>query len=103
MEGLINIGIIITYIMIGFAALTGDDKQIEQLGRDKMIRKGCDLLMANPIDRYGQGLGKDANGGFLLGPKGMVRAMPVVSKFALAHQLLPYPYLLLILRFHSLV
>ncbi len=75
-------------ILLGFAALTGNDFELEKLGKEKKLRKGCDLLMANPIDRIGQGFEKNANGGFLLGPKGMVKSIPVTSKLDLAHQLL---------------
>jgi len=75
-------------IILGFAALTGDDVQIKELGREKKDRKGCDLLMANPIDRIGQGFDRNLNGGFLLGPNGSVKSIPVTSKLSLAHQLL---------------
>ena len=75
-------------VLLGFAALTGDDTQIKKLAQDKKMSKGCDLLLANPIDRNGQGFEVNANGGFLLGPKGLVETMPVTSKLALAHQLL---------------
>ncbi len=75
-------------VLLGFAALTGDDSHIEKLGKEKKHRKGCDLLLANPIDRNGQGFEEDANGGFLLGPEEMVIKIPVTSKLALAHQLL---------------
>ena len=75
-------------VLLGFAALTGDDNQIKQLGKAKRESKGCDLLMANPIDRVGQGLEEDKNGGFLLGPKGSITPIPVTTKLALSHQLL---------------
>ena len=44
--------------------------------------------MANPIDRIGQGFEEVCNGGFLLGPKGMTKRLPVQSKLALANELL---------------
>jgi len=75
-------------VFLGFAALTGDDVQIERLGTEKKLRKGCDLLMANPIDRIGQGFEENTNGGVLLGPNNMVRTIPITSKLDLAHQLL---------------
>ena len=75
-------------MILGFAALTGNDKEIKKLGKEKKLVKGCDLLMANPIDRAGQGLEESANGGFLLGPNEMVKSIPVTSKLDLAHQLL---------------
>ena len=75
-------------VLLGFAALTGNEAQIQQLGEEKRLRKGCDLLMANPIDRPGQGFEEDFNGGWLLAAGGSVRSLPVTSKLALAHQLL---------------
>lgn len=62
--------------------------RFSSLGRKKRLRKGCDLLMANPIDRPGQGFEEDFNGGWLLSAGGSVRSLPVTSKLALAHQLL---------------
>ncbi|MFL0784694.1 MAG: bifunctional phosphopantothenoylcysteine decarboxylase/phosphopantothenate--cysteine ligase CoaBC [Prochlorococcus sp.] len=74
-------------VLLGFAALAGDDAQIQALGEEKRLRKGCDLLMANPIDRPGQGFEANLNGGWLLA-EGGVRSLPVTSKLVLAHQLL---------------
>ncbi len=74
--------------LLGFAALTGDDQNMLQKAERKRLEKGCDLLMANPIDREGQGFDAELNGGWLIGEGGMVRRLPVVSKLALAHRLL---------------
>tara|TARA_Y100001968_G_scaffold136503_1_gene124549 strand:- start:3138 stop:4409 length:1272 start_codon:yes stop_codon:yes gene_type:complete len=75
-------------IILGFAALTGNDEQIQSLGEIKRGQKGCDLLMANPIDRSHQGFGVNFNGGFLLSNNKKIKTMPVISKFELANQLL---------------
>ncbi len=75
-------------VLLGFAALTGEDKEIQNLGEIKRAQKDCDLLMANPIDRDGQGFEVNTNGGWLIGRNGMVRYIPVTSKIALAHNLL---------------
>ena len=75
-------------VILGFSALTGNDIEIEKIGKEKKQLKGCDLLMANPIDRVGQGFEGNTNGGFLIGANGMVKTIPVTSKLALAHQLL---------------
>ena len=56
-------------IFLGFAAETGSDNEIIEKGEKKRVSKGCDLLMANPIDRAGQGFDENFNSGFLLGPK----------------------------------
>ena len=74
-------------LILGFAALTGDDNALRRLGEEKRLRKGCDLLMVNPIDRPGQGFGQTCNGGWLLGD-GWSKEMPVTGKLQLAHQLL---------------
>ena len=74
--------------LLGFAALTGDDQTILQRAERKRLDKGCDLLMANPIDRDAEGFDAQVNGGWLIGEGGMVRRLPVVAKLALAHQLL---------------
>ena len=75
-------------IFLGFAAETGSDNEIKEKGEKKRISKGCDLLMANPIDRDGQGFGKDLNSGFLLGPNKMVKNLSLSTKLSISHQLL---------------
>ncbi len=75
-------------ILLGFAALTGSDQEIQEKGIAKKISKGCDVLLANPIDRDGQGFELDSNGGCLIGPDGLMQKLPVTSKLALAHHLL---------------
>ena len=74
-------------LILGFAALTGDDSALRRLGEEKRLRKGCDLLLVNPIDRPGQGFGQARNGGWLLGD-GWSKELPVTGKLQLAHQLL---------------
>tara|TARA_Y100001968_G_scaffold94710_2_gene85048 strand:+ start:1130 stop:2419 length:1290 start_codon:yes stop_codon:yes gene_type:complete len=75
-------------VILGFAAVTGNDKELKVIGEAKRISKRCDFLMANPIDRKGQGFAENFNGGFLLGPNAMVQEIPVQSKFELANKLL---------------
>ena len=75
-------------IFLGFAAETGSDNEIREKGEKKRILKGCDLLMANPIDRDGQGFDKNFNSGFLLGPKKMVKNLSLATKLSISHQLL---------------
>jgi phosphopantothenoylcysteine decarboxylase/phosphopantothenate--cysteine ligase len=71
--------------VLGFAAYSGTD--LEPV-RAKFVRKGCDLLFANPIDSPGAGFASTTNAGWLLGPG--LRETPLVpaSKLAIAHQLL---------------
>ncbi len=75
-------------ILVGFAALTGSDTEIQKDGEQKRLKKGCDILMANPIDRDGQGLETNCNGGWLLSNGGMVQKVPVTSKLSVAHRIL---------------
>ncbi|MBW3048733.1 bifunctional phosphopantothenoylcysteine decarboxylase/phosphopantothenate--cysteine ligase CoaBC [Prochlorococcus marinus XMU1403] len=75
-------------IFLGFAAETGSDNEIIEKGEKKRVSKGCDLLMANPIDRSGQGFDENFNSGFLLGPKKMVKNLSFSTKLAISHQLL---------------
>ncbi|WP_269614713.1 bifunctional phosphopantothenoylcysteine decarboxylase/phosphopantothenate--cysteine ligase CoaBC [Prochlorococcus marinus] len=75
-------------IFLGFAAETGSDNEIIEKGEKKRVSKGCDLLMANPIDRAGQGFDENFNSGFLLGPNKMVKNLSFSTKLAISHQLL---------------
>ena len=75
-------------IILGFTALTGNDQELQELASIKRIKKGCDLMMANPIDRHDQGFGSNFNGGFLIGPNEQTKLMPVETKFQLANKLL---------------
>jgi phosphopantothenoylcysteine decarboxylase/phosphopantothenate--cysteine ligase len=45
-------------VLVGFAAETQD---VERTGRDKLERKGVDLLVANEVGREGTGFGSDTN------------------------------------------
>ncbi len=74
-------------LVLGFSALTGDDKHLLEKAERKRLEKGCDLMMVNPVDRDGQGFGNQPNGGWLLG-EGWNRNMPVTTKLTLSHQLL---------------
>ena len=75
-------------IFLGFAAETGSDNEIIEKAEKKRVLKGCDLLMANPIDRDGQGFDQNFNSGFLLGPKKMVKNLSLSTKLSISHQLL---------------
>jgi phosphopantothenoylcysteine decarboxylase/phosphopantothenate--cysteine ligase len=71
--------------ILGFAAQSGDGLKQARL---KFVRKGCDLLFANPIDRPGAGFGSSTNEGWLLGPGDRCQTVAPASKLAIAHQLL---------------
>jgi len=71
--------------ILGFAAQSGD---VLSQARAKFLRKGCDLLFANPIDTPGAGFGTATNEGWLLGPGEAVDRLEPMGKLPLAHVLL---------------
>ncbi len=75
-------------VILGFAAITGSNEELREVAAAKRINKRCDFLMANPIDRKGQGFAENLNGGFLVGPNAMIQEIPIQSKFELANKLL---------------
>jgi len=54
-------------VLIGFAAETHD---VEDAGREKLRRKGADLLVANEVGREGTGFGSDTNRAAILAADG---------------------------------
>ena len=71
-------------LVVGFAAETGDGQASWlQHGRDKLARKGCDLLVVNEV---GEGLafGTDDNAAVVLGSDGSQTDIPLGPKQALA-------------------
>lgn len=71
--------------ILGFAAQSGD---VLPQARAKHARKGCDLLLANPIDQADAGFGSAFNLGWLLGPDGAEERLQSMGKLAMAHLLL---------------
>jgi phosphopantothenoylcysteine decarboxylase/phosphopantothenate--cysteine ligase len=54
-------------VLVGFAAETQD---VEAAGREKLRRKGVDLLIANEVGREGTGFGSDTNRAAILAADG---------------------------------
>ena len=54
-------------VLVGFAAETDD---VERAGRDKLRRKGLQLLVANEVGREGTGFGSDTNRAAILAADG---------------------------------
>src|SRR5215218_2700298 len=72
-------------VVVGFAAETGDDTgSVLELGRAKLARKGCDLLVVNDV-RGGAVFGAEENQAVILGADGSSRDVPTGTKAALAH------------------
>lgn len=71
-------------LIVGFAAETGDpDRSVVELGRDKLARKGCDLLVVNDVSG-GQVFGQPDNAVVILGTDGTERAVAQADKAVIA-------------------
>lgn len=74
--------------LVGFAAETGDaDSSALELARQKIVRKGCDLLMCNDVSG-GRTFGSTDNVGWILSKGGEETVVPLGSKFAVAGAIL---------------
>jgi phosphopantothenoylcysteine decarboxylase/phosphopantothenate--cysteine ligase len=72
-------------VIVGFAAETGDDTgSVLELGRQKLARKGCDLIVVNDVGG-GAVFGAADNQAVILGADGAEVDVPLGSKGALAH------------------
>ena len=72
-------------VVVGFAAETGDDTgSVLDLARDKLARKGCDLLVVNDVSG-GAVFGSADNQAVILAADGDAVDVPLGSKAALAH------------------
>ncbi|MGN7357622.1 bifunctional phosphopantothenoylcysteine decarboxylase/phosphopantothenate--cysteine ligase CoaBC [Paenibacillus sp. SAF-054] len=71
--------------LIGFAAETHD---VEFYAKDKLIRKNCDLIVANDVTADGAGFRSDTNIVQVYDADGLVERLPVMSKDEVARRLL---------------
>ncbi len=72
-------------VIVGFAAETGDDTgSVLELGRQKLTRKGCDLIVVNDVSG-GAVFGAADNQAVILGADGSADEVPLGTKSALAH------------------
>lgn len=71
--------------LIGFAAETND---VEAYSREKLIRKNCDLMVANDVTTEGAGFRSDTNIVQIIDRNGLVEQLPMLSKEEVAHRLL---------------
>jgi phosphopantothenoylcysteine decarboxylase / phosphopantothenate---cysteine ligase len=72
-------------VIVGFAAETGDASgTVLELAREKLARKGCDLLVVNDVSG-GKVFGSAENEALLLDASGDTTPVPRGSKAALAH------------------
>ncbi|HEV7451115.1 MAG TPA: bifunctional phosphopantothenoylcysteine decarboxylase/phosphopantothenate--cysteine ligase CoaBC [Pseudonocardiaceae bacterium] len=71
-------------VVVGFAAETGDSADgVLAHGRDKLARKGCDLLVVNAVGE-GRAFEVEHNAGWLLGDDGVEIELPEGPKSLLA-------------------
>lgn len=72
-------------VVVGFAAETGDASgSVLDLGRAKLARKGCDLLVVNDVSG-GAVFGSTDNEAVIIGADGATVEVPHGTKTALAH------------------
>jgi len=72
-------------VLVGFAAETRD---VEAAGREKLERKGADLLVVNDVSQEDAGFGVDTNRVVILGADGTRLEVPLTRKHAIADVLL---------------
>lgn len=72
-------------VLVGFAAETHD---VEQHGREKLQRKGADLLVVNDVSRQDAGFGSETNSVVLLDRDGGREEIPLAHKEVVAHHIL---------------
>ncbi len=72
-------------LVVGFAAETND---VLARGRDKLARKGVDLLVVNDVSAPGAGFDHDTNAVSILDADGSVTEVPLTSKDAVANAVL---------------
>jgi phosphopantothenoylcysteine decarboxylase / phosphopantothenate---cysteine ligase len=67
-------------VLVGFAAESGDPRE---RGRQKLVRKGADMIVANDISSEGSGFDADLNAAYII-TAGGTEPFPVGPKAALA-------------------
>ena len=76
-------------IFVGFCAFTGPIQNARKTIRDKIRKKGCDYMFANPIDIAGQGFGPSAkNEGWLFDKINMENHIQITSKIDIANKII---------------
>ncbi len=68
-------------VLVGFAAET---ENLMDNARDKLVRKGADLLVANDVSAPGVGFAHETNAVTIFGSDGTVRDVPLTDKTAIA-------------------
>lgn len=76
-----------TQIAIGFAAETDD---MERNAREKLVRKGVDLMVGNIVNRPDSGFDSSTNQAYLLDKHGREELLPLLPKSELAWRILDW-------------
>lgn len=75
-------------LIVGFAAETGTpDVDVVEIAREKMNRKGCDVMVVNDVAREGSGFGVETNQVKILYRSGEMESFGLMSKDELAHEI----------------
>lgn len=69
-------------VKVGFAA---ESRDLEANAREKMRKKGVDLMVANNITDEGSGFGSDTNRVVIIGKDGEKEELPLLPKAEVAH------------------
>ncbi|GIP36731.1 phosphopantothenoylcysteine decarboxylase [Paenibacillus sp. J31TS4] len=72
-------------LVIGFAAET---ENVAGYAMDKLVRKNCDLLVANDVSKDDAGFGTDTNIVTIFDKNGVVEELPVLAKQEVARRIL---------------
>lgn len=72
---------------VGFAAET---ENLTDSAKEKMIKKGLDMIVANRVGQAGSGFASDTNSGVILTPEGILDDFEQVEKDELAHKILDF-------------
>ena len=72
---------------VGFAAETDN---LTDFAKEKMIKKGLDMIVANRVGQAGSGFASDTNSGVILSPEGILDDFEQVEKDELAHKILDF-------------
>ena len=76
-------------VFVGFCAYTGPIEKAKKMIKEKITKKGCDFLFANPIDIKNQGFGELAkNEGWLFDKENLESHIENTSKIDLANKLI---------------
>ena len=70
--------------IVGFAAESHD---VVAAAKRKLLRKGCDLIVANDISRADAGFEADENAVFFVWPSGEIESLSLLPKSAVAAEL----------------